>query len=168
MQGGDRFAADCVLRQVACSPLFAWSLSGGLAGAKPPIVDAAQNVSRHRRIGGRGRAQEPKYWATGRRHLPNEFILALDLDRRCVRARYSRRSVRFRSIAVVKPEQGVANDPARKPPVRRSTRGNVGKFSYCDRTDPLLDHLVGGSQKRFRNRESERFGGVQIDSTTAS
>src|SRR5882757_1889783 len=43
----------------------------------------------------------------------------------------------------------VTQDPERKPPVRRSTRDDVGNSRPATAPDRLLDKLVGGSQQRF-------------------
>jgi hypothetical protein len=47
--------------------------------------------------------------------------------------------------------------------VRRSIRDNVGNSRPATAPERLLDHLVGGSQQRFRYGEAERFGGFQVD-----
>src|ERR1700692_1018524 len=65
-------------------------------------------------------------------------------------------------------------DPLRTSGVHRSTRERAVPESTThnpwksavrktDMPDPLLDHLIGGGQQRFRDGEAEHFGGLEVD-----
>ena len=36
-------------------------------------------------------------------------------------------------------------------------------INRVDPSDALLDHLIGGRQERFRYRETERLGSLEVD-----
>jgi hypothetical protein len=47
--------------------------------------------------------------------------------------------------------------------VHRNIRDNVGNSRPATAPDPLLDHLVGDGQQRFRDGKAECLGGFSVD-----